>query len=267
MTLTIKHATLSNVPDEGVPGEIGPSEWNENHSITGSVTTDELTCSATNDSADAGKIGEYIEAGGTASSATVTISNASPAVVSDTGHGLSIGSVLNFATTGALPAGLSVGTNYYVSAQGFSANSYSVSTSVANALAGISVNTSDAGSGTHTRVSNAVVASVTNIDLVGISLSPGDWVVSGNMRFSPGATTTVNSYQGGVNTVSATLPPIMDIGILGYNALVLANASGVVAPPRRISLAATTIVYLVARANFGTSTLNATGKIWARRVR
>jgi hypothetical protein len=35
MTLTIKHATLSNVPDEGVPGEIGPSEWNQAHSITG----------------------------------------------------------------------------------------------------------------------------------------------------------------------------------------------------------------------------------------
>jgi hypothetical protein len=34
MTLTIKHATLSNVPDEGVPGEIGPSEWNEGHTIT-----------------------------------------------------------------------------------------------------------------------------------------------------------------------------------------------------------------------------------------
>lgn len=35
MGLTIKHATLSNVPDEGIPGEIGPSEWNEGHSITG----------------------------------------------------------------------------------------------------------------------------------------------------------------------------------------------------------------------------------------
>ena len=34
MTLTIKHATLSNIPDEGVPGEIGPNEWNEGHTIT-----------------------------------------------------------------------------------------------------------------------------------------------------------------------------------------------------------------------------------------
>ena len=35
MTLTIRHATQSNVQDEGVPGEIGPNEWNEGHTITG----------------------------------------------------------------------------------------------------------------------------------------------------------------------------------------------------------------------------------------
>ena len=34
MTLTIRHATLSNVQDEGIPGEIGPSEWNEGHVVT-----------------------------------------------------------------------------------------------------------------------------------------------------------------------------------------------------------------------------------------
>jgi|EndMetStandDraft_8_1072994.scaffolds.fasta_scaffold24253_2 hypothetical protein len=267
MGLTIKHATLSNVPDEGVPGEIGPSEWNENHAITGSVATSELTCSTTSDSAAAGALGEYIEAAGTAAIATVTISNSAPAVISDAAHGLSIGAVVNFITTGAFPAGLSVSTNYYVSSQGFGQNSYSVSASVANALAGISINTSDAGSGTHTRMGNGIVTTVTNLDLIGLSLSAGDWVVGGNIRFSPGATTTVNSYQGGVNTTSATLPSTMDVAIVGYNALVLANAGSIVVPQRRISLAAPTTVFLVARANFGTATLNATGKIWARRVR
>jgi hypothetical protein len=34
MGLTIRHATQSSVQDEGVPGEIGPSEWNEGHTIT-----------------------------------------------------------------------------------------------------------------------------------------------------------------------------------------------------------------------------------------
>ena len=34
MGLTIRHATQSNVADEGVAGEIGPTEWNEGHTIT-----------------------------------------------------------------------------------------------------------------------------------------------------------------------------------------------------------------------------------------
>ena len=33
MGLTIRHATQSNVADEGVAGEIGPTEWNEGHTI------------------------------------------------------------------------------------------------------------------------------------------------------------------------------------------------------------------------------------------
>jgi hypothetical protein len=47
MGLTIRHATLSNVPDEGVPGEIGPSEWNQAHTVTG---TDPIVILATGQS-------------------------------------------------------------------------------------------------------------------------------------------------------------------------------------------------------------------------
>jgi microcystin-dependent protein len=61
-------------------------------------------------------------------SATVTITIANPAVVSWTSHGLKIGATVSFETTGALPTGLSVGTNYYVIAAGFTANSFRVST-------------------------------------------------------------------------------------------------------------------------------------------
>jgi hypothetical protein len=268
MTLTIRHATLSNVPDEGVPGEIGPSEWNENHQIAGSVATSELTCSTTNDSAAAGALGEYTEAAGTAATATVTISNSSPAVVTDTAHGQSIASVVNFTTTGALPTGLSLGTNYYVSSTGYGANSYQLAPTVADALAGTnSIITSSAGSGMHTRASNGILTNITNLDLVGILLSTGDWMVGGVIRFSPTGTTTVNSYQGCVSTASATLAPILDVGILGLPTLAVVNSSAIVVPHRRISLAAPGIAFLVARSNFATSTLVATGKIWARRVR
>ncbi len=43
MTLSVTHATQSAVVDDGVAGEIGPSEWNEAHTITGSVAASEIT--------------------------------------------------------------------------------------------------------------------------------------------------------------------------------------------------------------------------------
>lgn len=78
--------------------------------------------------------------------ATVTVTIASPAVVSWTGHGLSIGDQVSFETTGALPTGLSVGVHYYVIAAGFGANSFQVSTS----RGGSAVNTSGSQSGVQT---------------------------------------------------------------------------------------------------------------------
>lgn len=49
-----------------------------------------------------------------AQSSTVTITIASPGVVTWTGHGLAVGTGVSFATTGALPTGLVAGTTYYV---------------------------------------------------------------------------------------------------------------------------------------------------------
>ena len=45
---------------------------------------------------------------------TVTISIATPGVVSWTGHGLAIGAAVVFTTTGALPTGLTAGTVYWI---------------------------------------------------------------------------------------------------------------------------------------------------------
>src|SRR5258707_730833 len=76
--------------------------------------------------------------------ATVTITNASPAVVTWTGHGLSNNAVVRFSTQGAgtLPTGLLFNTAYYV--KNATANTFEVSTSPG----GASVNTTSSGSGT-----------------------------------------------------------------------------------------------------------------------
>lgn len=81
-----------------------------------------------------------------ARSATVTITIASPAVASWTGHGLGAGDPVVFRTTGALPSGLTAGTVYYVLATGLATDSFRVSTTPG----GAAVNTSGSQSGAHT---------------------------------------------------------------------------------------------------------------------
>lgn len=79
-----------------------------------------------------------------ARSATVTI--ASPGVVTSAAHGFVANDQIVFATTGALPTGITAGTTYYVIATGLTTNDFQFSTS----LAGAAVNTSGSQSGTHT---------------------------------------------------------------------------------------------------------------------
>jgi hypothetical protein len=75
----------------------------------------------------------------------VTISNSSPAVVSRVGHGRQIGDRVQFLTSGSLPSPLVSGIDYYVTASGFTANSFQISAS----QGGSALNTTTAGSGVH----------------------------------------------------------------------------------------------------------------------
>jgi microcystin-dependent protein len=78
---------------------------------------------------------------------TCTISQASPGVVTLNGHGFVTGDSLYFTTTGALPAPLAANTLYYVIA--VNANTFRLATSLANAFVPTPINTTNAGSGTH----------------------------------------------------------------------------------------------------------------------
>lgn len=77
--------------------------------------------------------------------AVTSITNASPVVVNYTGHPFAVGDSIVFSTSGALPAGLTVGTVYYVISAGYGANAFQVSAT----SGGAAINTTDAGSGTH----------------------------------------------------------------------------------------------------------------------
>jgi|GEM_PF-669018 len=87
-------------------------------------------------------------------SAPVTISNASPAVVTWAAHGLTVGSEVVFSTTGALPTGLTAGTTYYIISAGFTTGAFQVSAT----LGGAAINTSSAGSGVHTATTKTYIS-------------------------------------------------------------------------------------------------------------
>lgn len=79
------------------------------------------------------------------SHATVSMTIASPCVVTDSAHGLAANAPVAFLTTGALPTGLTAGTWYYVLSP--TTNSYEISATPG----GAAINTSGSQSGSVTR--------------------------------------------------------------------------------------------------------------------
>lgn len=79
-------------------------------------------------------------------SKTATISIAAPGVISWAAHGLAAGTPVKFATTGALPTGLTAGTTYYVAASGLTSDEFSV----AATPGGSAITTTGSQSGVHT---------------------------------------------------------------------------------------------------------------------
>lgn len=111
------------------------------------------------------------------------------------------------------------------------------------------------------------LTSVTPANITSISLTAGDWDVSGNVSFVPAGTTVLQSFETSINTITATHAAIpFNATVSGI--IIGAGANNTQIPPiQRISVATTTTVFLVATAVFVTSTLTASGYIRARRVR
>lgn len=78
--------------------------------------------------------------------ATITVTIASPGVVTWTNHGLSINSSFQFTTTGALPTGITANTPYFIVSSGFGASAFQFSATAG----GVAINTSGSQSGVHT---------------------------------------------------------------------------------------------------------------------
>ncbi|MGO8422262.1 hypothetical protein ACC807_11045 [Rhizobium ruizarguesonis] len=102
----------------------------------------------------------------------VTMTIASPGVISWTAHGLAAGTAIKFSTTGALPTGLTAGTTYYV------VNPATDAFSVAATPGGSAIATTGTQSGVHTATT----------------------VPSGTVKYFYGIVMTAQENGGGANT-------------------------------------------------------------------
>lgn len=122
--------------------------------------------------------------------------------------------------------------------------------------------------------SGSAVSLTTNTDtnVTSLALTAGDWDVSGQIAFTPAATTSITILRGGINTVSATMPlaGVVGNGFFAIQQPAFVPAGGPICEniaPARISLASPTTIYLVTRATFTVAALTAYGYIGARRAR
>lgn len=116
-------------------------------------------------------------------------------------------------------------------------------------------------SGSAVSLTTATTANVTNI-----SLTPGDWDISGYVGFTLGSATTTN-FKAGATTTSATLGAE---GTFSENPMITTTLSANYTqqvPIQQVSVTATTTYYLVAQSTFSAGTVAAYGTIRARRVR
>lgn len=153
--------------------------------------------------------------------AVTSITNASPAVVNYTSHPFVAGDKVVFSTTGALPTGLVVGTVYYVIAAGLTANAFEVSAT----SGGAAINTSSAGSGTH---------SVTSIYSALSSDALWQFAQFGNLVFATQKNAALQVYDlsagGAFGNALGSPPQASYVSVVG-RFLVL---SGLLSPPYRI---------------------------------
>lgn len=120
-----------------------------------------------------------------------------------------------------------------------------------------------------TIVSGSAVALTTGTpaDVTSISLTPGDWDVYFVAQFKPNSSSSLTYLAAGIFSTTATLPANDLCGQWASAANVVGNELSLHAVPQRISLAATTTYYGVARGDFTVSTLAAYGRLFARRRR
>lgn len=243
-------------------GSIGP---------TGQTTGGNSPGTTTNDNAAPGNVGEIKSSTcpSAATTATVTISQASPGVVTWTSHGFTTACPVVFTTTGSLPAAITSGTVYYVIPSTITTNTFSVATTLVNALAGTGINTASASTPTTTGTAGAAEATTVAIGMTGLALTAGDWDCTANLvRGVAAGTTSFTILKTSINTSIAD-------GSLSSGTMAQFDTAASVQTadhdqwigPVRVSISSTTNYFLVGDDTFGAGTSKTYGTLRCRRMR
>lgn len=114
------------------------------------------------------------------------------------------------------------------------------------------------------------ITSNTAVNITSISLTAGDWDITGTIHYLPAATTTEQYLEASIGSVSAT----RNLTVGAFTSLSLASIvpgsggrTSITAPEQQVNISGTTTYYLVAYDTHGVSTMAAGGKITARRRR
>jgi len=234
----------------------------------------------------AGVIGEVLAANcPSASTGTVTISIASPAVITwsafpgtttpaqgATGAPVNWTCPINFTTTGALPTGLAVGTNYWIIGSTYSSSgtTFEIADTASHAMGGTNaINTSGSQSGTQTGVLAAILANSTPLAGAGLSVSAGDWNCQALSEYNVLTAATATGYWGAFNSANTGLPsnPSFYVNVRTSSINIATPTITSASPLVQQNLASQTNLFAIADFLFSAGTVNGSGQVTCTRIR
>lgn len=200
-----------------------------------------------------------------------------------TGDGTGTSGVINLTVPGSNTWAITNNTNLSINPTGaanftYGANVSNVSItgnlvpSQTNGIVGTTTNNNaNAGSVGEVIVSSVASGSAVSLttgtaaNIASISLTAGDWDISGNVNFKY-TTATVTGASAGINDVSAVVPTTGAEGYSGLQLTAVTTNDSITIRPARVPIASTTTIYLVGTSTF-TGTAAGFGSIIARRRR
>lgn len=246
-SITATAAPASGLTGTALPAGVVTSSLTSVGTLTNLTVTNPIAGSITGNAqtvtTNANLTGAVTSTGNATSLGSFTSANLSAALTDETGTGAAV-----FGTTPTINQPNIVGVTTNSNAATGSVGEYvSATVAVGSAVA---------------------LVSATPKTVTSISLTAGDWDVSGLVEFATAGTTTTSAVGGGISTTTNTFPAADDPSLFTFQGTFAVNASTrMPCGATRISISTTTTVYLIASCTFGSSTCSAYGTIRARRMR